>query len=203
MKVDREHVKAILEAIHLLLELKVLIRKSVPNYEFNDKEGKLFSELICSLQDLLEPLFLVYGGSEKREGEIEEEKKKKILLNVEELKTAPNIILISSNTVKKKLKKMGVDPRKLIATGGPFFIEDFKKINPSLTPEALTGIEKKCQNLISQLKREKWDNKDLIFIKEENNPTDNLILERIPDISDIIGKEVKVIKIKSWDMLDQ
>ncbi|MHA1804333.1 MAG: DUF2100 domain-containing protein [Promethearchaeota archaeon] len=202
MKVDREHVKAILEAIHLLLELKVLIRNNVPNYEFDDKEARTFSKLISSLQELLEPLFLAYGRFENMEKE-REEAKKEIILNLEDFKTTPNLILISSNAVKKKLKKMGVDPRKLIATGGPFFFEDYKKINPSLTPQAIKSIEKKCQNLINQLKREKWKNKDLIFIQEENNPTDALILERIHDISTLIGKEVKVIKIKSWSLLDQ
>ena len=97
---------------------------------------------------------------------------------------------------------MGINPQYLIVSGGPLFIEDYKEINPSIPNNAIPGIEKKCERLLNQLKNEKWDNKELFFIYETNNATDKLILNRLEEISKLIGKQIKTIEINSWKDLD-
>jgi hypothetical protein len=112
------------------------------------------------------------------------------------------IALITANSLKKKLKNIGVDPRNLIVSGGPLFLEDYQIVNPNLSDEALESIKKKCERLLEQIKNEDWERKNLIFIYEKNNPTDLLILDKLEKISKLIGKEVQIFEIESWNILD-
>ena len=97
---------------------------------------------------------------------------------------------------------MGINPKYLIVTGGPFFLEDYKKLNPNLPEGTLEGLKKKIDRLTLQLKNISWNNKDLYFIFESANPTDNLILKRLTEISKLINKEINNIELKSWKDLD-
>ena len=120
---------------------------------------------------------------------------------VREILNQENIALISSNSSKKKLKSIGIDPRRLIVSGGPLFVEDYKILNPKIQKEALENIKKKCIHLINQIKGENWKDKDLVFFYEEGNATDELILEKSNKITELIGKKLKTFKIESWDLL--
>lgn len=193
-RIKFEEVKALLTAIDDLIEIKLLIRKSVPNYNLNESSNNQFISLLKSLQKKLVPIFSKYLKDDISTKEI----KKSIL----ELMNAGKIALISANSSKKKLKSIGVDPRSLIVSGGPLFFEDYKIINPNLPVKALQGIKKKCDRLINQIKSKNWREKDLIFIYEKENPTDKLILNRTEEISNLIGKKVITFKIKSWKYLD-
>jgi len=113
-----------------------------------------------------------------------------------------NFALISANSSKKKLKNIGIDPRRLIVSGGPLFFEDYMILNPNIKNDQLQTIIKKCDRFINQIKKETWEEKDLIFIHEKGNFTDKFILDKINKISELIGKEVKVLEIKSWKDLD-
>ncbi len=201
MKIKANQVKSILTAINILMDIKVLIRKAVPNYEFDEKQALFFKELISSLQSQLEPIFSEYSMLETNKESIESQEN--VLPRLRELMEKGNIALISSNTIKKRLKKVGFDPRNLFVTGGPLFFEDYRKISPNLSEQALKGIEKKCQNMIEQLKKENWKDKELLFIHEKDNPTDQLILEKKDEISKLIGKEVKTFKIETWEFLNE
>ena len=108
-----------------------------------------------------------------------------------------NIALVSSNSSKKKLKEIGVDPRFLIVSGGPLFSEDYKSINPNLPDKALQGINQKCERLISQLKNIDAD-RDLVFMFNVNNQTDKVILKRLNELSELIDKNIKTFEISSW-----
>jgi hypothetical protein len=112
-----------------------------------------------------------------------------------------NIVLISANSSKKKLKKIGVDPRQIIVSGGPLFVEDYKILNPKIQKEALENIKKKCLRLVNQIKAENWKDKDIIFIYEEGNATDELILKKSNKIIELIGKNLKTLKIESWELI--
>ena len=90
----------------------------------------------------------------------------------------------------------------MIVSGGPLFFEDYKVLDPNLQNDKLQIIKKKCDHLIHQIKNENWDEKDLIFIYEKGNLTDKFILDKKNQISELIGKKLKVLEIKSWKDLD-
>ncbi len=198
--IKSEDVKALISSINDLIEIKVLIRDSVPNYELNDDLSKKFQFSLNSLQKKLQPIFENYlkTGSEAGILDTPEKLKDTILAFL----NGTNIALVSSNSGKKRLKNMGIDPRDIIASGGPLFAEDYKIVNPSLPDKALIGIEKKCKRIMDQLKSEDWINKDLIFIYEKDNPTDDLILRKREEIEKIVSKKIKLFEISAWNIFD-
>jgi len=198
-KLNSEEVKALLAAIDDLIDIKLLIREIVPNYNLNEKTYKSFITKLESLHHKLKPIFSEYLSDEDMMSIETSEDVKNIILDL-----AKNnmIVLISANSSKKKLKNLGVDPRNVIVSGGPLFIEDYKVINPNLSENALENIKKKCDRLIKQLENEDWSKNNLIFIYEKKNPTDLLILNKLDRISNIIGKNLKTFGLDSWKNLE-
>lgn len=198
-KLNSEEVKALLAAIDDLIDIKLLIREIVPNYNLNEKTYKSFITKLESLHHKLKPIFSEYLSDEDMMSIETSEDVKNIILD-----QAKNnmIVLISANSSKKKLKNLGVDPRNVIVSGGPLFIEDYKVINPNLSENALENIKKKCDRLITQLENEDWGKNNLIFIYEKKNPTDLLILNKLDRISNIIGKNLKTFGLDSWKNLE-
>ncbi|MFX0042306.1 MAG: DUF2100 domain-containing protein [Candidatus Hodarchaeota archaeon] len=191
-----EEVKALLRAINDLIEIKTILRKITPNIEFDDSQNERFIELLRSLHTKLNPLFTKYL---KDENSVLTTTLKGTIINT---MNSNNIALISSNSSKKKLKNIGIDPRRLIVSGGPLFFEDYMVLNPDIKSDQLQSIKKKCDRFIYQIKKETWEEKDLIFIYEKGSYTDKFILNKINKISELIGKEVKILEIKSWKDLD-
>jgi len=183
-----------------LIDLKVLIRKIVPNYDLDNDINEKFVSLLNSLKDKLNPFFNKYleQGNLSEQG-IETNSKKKAIFD---LLTNGHFALISANSSKKKLKNLGINPKYLIVTGGPFFIEDYHLVNPNIPENALNGLKIKIDRLIKQLKDENWNDKDLYFIYETSNTTDKLILKKLDQISKMIDKDIKSIEINSWKDLE-
>lgn len=198
-KLNSEEVKALIAAIDDLIDIKLLIREIVPNYNLNEKTYKSFITKLESLHHKLKPIFSEYLSDEDMMLLETSKDVKNIILDL-----AKNnmIVLISANSSKKKLKNLGVDPRNVIVSGGPLFIEDYKVINPNLSENALENIKKKCDRLIKQLENEDWSKNNLIFIYEKKNPTDLLILNKLDRISNIIGKNLKTFGLDSWKNLE-
>jgi hypothetical protein len=200
MKKKKNELQAIIGSIDTLIELKVLIRKITPHYEMGDKRKKKLLSLLGTLQNSLQPLFSQYLGTKMR---IEEKEPIKIQRKrIKKVLGKDNMALISSNSAKKVLKDLGIDPRKLIITGGPLYFEDYKKVNPQIPDTALEGIKKKCENLFQEIKNHDWKNKDLYFICEKGDISDELTLEKIDRLSELINKKIKVIKIDDWKDLE-
>lgn len=177
----------------------MLIRKIVPNYDLDEELNQEFALLLKSLRKKLQPIFSKYLKQEEFETTEPITRLKDEILGA---LSSGNVALISANSSKKILKSLGVDPRLLIVTGGPVSLEDYKKVNPNLSNEAIEGINKKCERLLREIKEQNWTNKELIFIYESGNPTDKLILNKLQEISNIIGKNVKTIGLKSWKKLE-
>ncbi|MFX1323014.1 MAG: DUF2100 domain-containing protein [Promethearchaeota archaeon] len=193
---NSEEVKAFLSAINNLIEIKILIRNIAPNFEFDDLQNERFIELLKSLYNKLKPIFSKYLKDENS-----------VLTttlrdNIFKTLNSNNFALISANSSKKKLKNIGIDPRRLIVSGGPLFFEDYVVLNPNIKNEQLQTIKKKCDRFINQIKNETWEEKDLIFIYEKGNFTDKIILDKINSLSELIGKQIKVLEIKSWKDLN-
>lgn len=110
-----------------------------------------------------------------------------------------SLIIISANSLKKKLKNLGADPRQLIVTGGPLFIENYKKINPKIPREVLFNIKKKCENLIKQIKKLSKLNNELIFLYKNVNSTDQIILKELDVLEKIVKKKIRRYEIKILD----
>lgn len=160
---------------------------------------KEFLFLLNSLNEKLQPIFSTYLKEEQISKIIKTkaDKKAEILKIVED----NNVVLISANSAKRKLKNIGIDPRQFIVTGGPLSIEDYMHLNPNLSEKVRQGIKIKCEKLNNQLLKENWGNKDLIFIYESENPTDKLILNKLEDITKLIKKKPILIELKSWNDL--
>jgi len=201
LKIKSEEVKSILAAIDDLIEIKILIRKITPEYNLNDTLSRIFIEKLADLHKNLKPLFSKY----LKEDNISKTKQSIYQLkeDIKAIIKSGNFGLVSANSSKKKLKTIGFDPRLLIVTGGPLFFEDYKKINQNISANAKVSIKKKCERILSQIENINWSHKDLIFIYDSNNTTDNLILNRIDELSKLIGKKVKTLEITSWNVLDQ
>jgi hypothetical protein len=194
-----EEVNSLLNALNPLIELKLLFRKSTPKYQLNDKMCEEFLTSLKNLKDLLNPVFSKYLAKKylKQETESIEEKIKKIT----SLSETRDQVLVSSNSAKKILKALGIDPRDIIVSGGPLFFEDFKLINPNIPDKVLPSIKKKCERILEELKSIDWKNKELYFIYEKEDIGDSLILDKMNRVEDLINKEVKTIALSSWDDL--
>lgn len=197
MKLKKSEVESLLNSIDNLLEIKSYIRKIAPTYELTDPYDKKIIEKLQSLQEDLDPLFSEYLEGKKgfEPAELGGDQREKIIDVIEN----GNMALISSNSAKDILKHWGLDPRQLIVTGGPLFLEDYQKVNPNIPDPALEGIKKKCEGIMETIKNENWNDKDLYFIYETENRADSYTYEKIERLSNLIGKKVKVIKISSWD----
>ncbi|MGV9199112.1 MAG: DUF2100 domain-containing protein, partial [Promethearchaeia archaeon] len=150
------------------------------------------------LYEKLDPLFEEYlNVSSKIQGKKDY---KQLLLNEVDKNT---ILLVSANSSKKVLKKMGFDPRNIIVTGGPIFFEDYKIINPEIPDQALQGIQKKCEKIFNELKSQDWESHDLLFIYEKDNKADNLIIEKIDRLKNIIDSEIELFELPDWDELKE
>jgi hypothetical protein len=198
-RLNSEEVKLILAALDDLIDFKILVRQIVPNYSLDDTSYKKFLLILESLYQKLQPIFSSYLKVDLFESKKSPKELKSMIL---EMINDRQIALITANSLKKKLKNIGVDPRNLIVSGGPLFLEDYQIVNPNLSDEALESIKKKCERLLEQIKNEDWERKNLIFIYEKNNPTDLLILDKLEKISKLIGKEVQIFEIESWNILD-
>lgn len=199
-KINSQEVKSLLAAMDDLIEIKALIRKVVPNYNLDEQLKSEYLYLLEALRSKLQPLFSKYlHPSEK----LQPIKTKEILINeIKDISGKVNSFLVSASSSKKKLKNIGIDPRKIIVSGGPLFFEDFKKISSNLSDKVLPGIKKKCDNLLNVIKREIRLNKELIFLFERENATDRIILEELEEISKSMKKEIKVFRIESWKILE-
>ncbi len=196
---NSEEVKALLAAIDDLIDIKVIIREIVPNYNLSETMYQTFLSKLESLHQKLKPVFSAYLSTENKRVYEDSEDIKSTLLKLVKNNMK---ILISANSSKKKLKSIGIDPRNIIVSGGPLSVEDYKIVNPNLSEKALENINKKCKSLIRQLDNENWSNYNLTFIYEKENISDTLIIKKIDIISNIIGKKVNTFELKSWDDLE-
>lgn len=197
MKLRKTEIESILRSIDLLLEIKTNIRKIAPTYELTEPYNQKIAESLQALQKEVGPLFSKYlEGDSALISELFEKDKKETII---EVLSSGNMALISSNSAKNILKDWGIDPRKLFVTGGPLFLEDYQKVNPNIPDHALKGIKKKCEGIKDSIEKEDWTNKELYFIYETENIADTYTYEKIDRISNLIGKNVRIIKISSWD----
>ena len=192
-------VKIILSALEDLLEIKVIFRKIAPNYVFDDLSKEKYLSILSTLYDKIQPIFQKFL-TEKDSEEL-------TILNeiefLEQLKREDNITIVSASSSKKILKKMGFNPLNIIVSGGPLLDEDYKKINPNISEQSLLGIKKKCLNILKILQSQKIYEKPLIFIFEDQNLTDKIILDELESIIDLIGKKIETFEITSWRELEK
>lgn len=199
-KINSQEVKSLLAAMDDLIEIKALIRKVVPNYNLDEELKSRYLFLLEALRSKLQPLFSKYLHQDDK---LQPIKTRENLINeIKNISGKANSFLVSASSSKKKLKNIGIDPRNIIVSGGPLFVEDFKKISPDIPDNALSDIKKKCDNLLNIIKRENQLNKELVFLVEIENPTDKIILEEIEEISKSMTKKIKVFKIDSWKILE-
>ncbi|MBN1214006.1 MAG: DUF2100 domain-containing protein [Candidatus Lokiarchaeota archaeon] len=189
MIIKKEYIKNILDTFDDLIDIKIIIRESSPDYKLNDLLQNKFIYSLNSIKNKLNPIFSTYLSNFNSKKYINNQRNS--LDQIRNIFKKGNMAIISSNSAKKILKNFGIDPRQLIVTGGPFFMEDYEKINP--------GIEKKCNRLLEEIKNIEWYDKELYFLCENQNKSDKLTLRKLDKISELIKKPVKIIEIESWN----
>jgi hypothetical protein len=201
LKINSEEVKALLAAFNDLIEIKVLIREVTPNYNLNDELNNELIQLLEALRLKLQPIFSKYLNSRHfKHNDINQKVIDKRYL-IELIKKKKFIIVSASNS-KKKLKNIGIDPRSIVVTGGPLFVENYKKVNPNLTDNALLGIKKKSEHLVNQIKKLAQSAKDLIFLYEKDNLTDQIILKELDFLEDTYDIKITNYNVKSWKIFE-
>lgn len=201
LKINSEEVKALLAALNDLIEIKVLIREVAPNYNLDDDLNNELIQLLEALRLKLQPIFSKYLDSRyfKQNSINQKEIDKQYIV---ELIKKKKYIIVSASNSKKKLKNFGIDPRSIVVTGGPLFVENYKKVNPNLTDNALLGIKKKSENLVNQIKKLAKSTKELIFLYEKDNITDQIILKELDFLENTNDIKIKNYNIKSWKIFE-
>ncbi|MFX1499282.1 MAG: DUF2100 domain-containing protein [Promethearchaeota archaeon] len=194
-KINSEEVKTLTIAIDTLIEIKVLIRKLTPSYELDYESNKKLLDLLKVLYSMLQPIFNKYITSSS---DIEANKNE--LNDIIDIIKSNSLIIVSANSLKKKLKNHGVDPRQLIVTGGPLFIENYEKINPKISHEVFLNIKKKCENLVSQIKNLSKLNNEITFLYKKVNLTDQIILKELDELEKIVKKKIRRYEVKILDI---
>ncbi len=200
MKITKEEISSLLGSFNDLVELKVLIRAISPTYELDEIATQMFTKSLNRLKKNLSPLFSKYLITESKSNtstDITTTGMTELL----KLRNEVSYILVSSSSLKKKLKKMEFDPRRVIATGGPIFPEDHMKLNPNLNEENYLNIKKKYKYNLRLLKKIDWSTNKLYFICEVENQVEDLIRKSIKNLSLIINAKIDVITIPSWKIL--
>jgi len=201
LKINSEEVKALLAALNDLIEIKVLIRKVAPNYNLDDDLNNELKLLLEALRSKLQPIFSKYLDIGYFKENSINQKEIDTQYIVELIKKKKYIIVSASNS-KKKLKNFGIDPRSIVVTGGPIFVENYKKVNPTLTDNALLGIKKKSEHIVNQIKKLAKSEKELIFLYEKDNLTDQIILKELGFLENTIDIKIKNYNIKSWKIFE-
>lgn len=201
LKINSEEVKALLAALNDLIEIKVLIREVAPNYNLDDNLNNKLIQLLEALRLKLQPIFSKYLNSRyfKHNSINQKEIDKQYII---ELIKKKKFIIVSTSNSKKKLKNIGIDPRSIVVTGGPLFVENYKKVNPNLTDNALLGIKKKSEHLVNQIKKLLKSAEELIFLYETDNLTDQIILKELNFLESTYDIKITNYNIKSWKIFE-
>ena len=201
LKINSEEVKALLAALNDLIEIKVLIREVAPNYNLDDNLNNKLIQLLEALRLKLQPIFSKYLNSRyfKHNSINQKEIDKQYII---ELIKKKKFIIVSTSNSKKKLKNIGIDPRSIVVTGGPLFVENYKKVNPNLTDNALLGIKKKSEHLVNQIKKLSKSAEELIFLYETDNLTDQIILKELNFLESTYDIKITNYNIKSWKIFE-
>jgi hypothetical protein len=198
-KIENTEVKALLSALDDLIDMKILFRKVVPNYTLGEESNQKFLSYLKSLSFKLQPLFSKYLDQDLVIGDKQSNGKEFL----EQIKEKKSFLLVSASSSKKILKKLGVDPQNIIVSGGPLIFEDFKKVNPNLSAEVLSGVKKKCNHLLKLLQSNKLRDINLIFIYELHNLTDKIIINELNTNINLMGMRVQLYRILSWKLFEK
>ncbi len=198
-KIDDAEIKALLSTLDDLIDMKILFRKLAPNYTLDKECNQQFLSILESLYLKFQPLFSKFLNQDHTVGDKQSNAKEFL----EQIKEKKSHVLVSANSSKKVLKKWGILPQNIIVSGGPLIFEDFKKVNPNISDERLSGVKKKCNHLLKLLQSNKLRGQDVIFIYEIQNLTDKIILDELNTNIDLIDKHIQLYRIPSWKLFEK
>jgi len=210
----------LLELLELLLEIKIIMRKYTPNFKIPVYDSQIIIENLSKAAKLFIPLISKIGLIDSKTpieikstsknfkimdviGKINDFKEDITISNSYQLfnNIKNNVVLVSTNSEKKKLKSIGIPTQDIKVIGGPIDLNDYKKIGKKIPDNVLENIKKKNEDLVNDLKEIVLHNKTIVFIYSDDEITDNLNRSKINEIEGKIGKNIKIIRIKSWNYL--
>jgi hypothetical protein len=212
---SKEKAKNIHQSIEYLLEIKGILRKFIPDFtDFGDDMIPIIKNLKKTAKRLIpifEELNLITPGTVSTP--VSKDSSTENLLSGKDASTqlidngltlteivGENYLFISSNSIRKKLKSVGIEAFKIIAAGGPIAIEDLKKLNPNIPEAGLKGYQKKIDNVYKSLKKAVDSGLDLYFVMDTRDESDVLIADRLEEIESNIDKKFKRLYVM-WDKI--
>ncbi|MHA1820807.1 MAG: DUF2100 domain-containing protein [Promethearchaeota archaeon] len=216
---SKDH-KKFINTIDDMVELRAYLRHYTPNFKIPYKDSKqileLFEKITQNIVDLADTLNIIDSkkinikhpsknvklfnlGMEQThviDHNIEKESIQSPTKLLERLENS--YVLVSSNSAKKKLKSMGILSQNIKSSGGPLFIEDYKKLKIALNEKAIEGIKKKLSKLFDDLEKINREGHQIYMVLAEDDLTDNINLQRASELLKKL-KALKLIRIPSWD----
>jgi hypothetical protein len=215
-KIKVEH---LYNALEELVMIKSILRNYAPDYliESDQEKNEIIKTLKKTAKYLL-PLYEELGLCQESTPELPDLDSKKNLnksnysnnqnssqiidSNVKLLEIIQqDYIFVSSNTIKKKLKLLGIDSNKIIVAGGPINLDDLKIINPNIPTAVLQGYQKKIDGVYEELKNAFRSGKKIYFAVGVQEDSDKILINRVTEIEQKVQGKLNILYIKNWEKL--
>ena len=212
--------ESIMQSIEDLMELRAIARRYAPDFEIKDpQDDRTMQKLLKRVGKHLIPLFEEQGlcgqaatilpnsaQYTKNNGQnqvLNSSMPNTVIESGLELmeKIGDAYIFVGSNSVKKKLKGLGIEPIKIIAAGGPVTVDDLKKVNPNIPEAGLQGYLKKLDNVYNELQAAAASGKPIYFAQGLDEETDQMIADRLGMIEEKINGPFLRLIVRSWDKI--
>jgi hypothetical protein len=212
--------ESIVQSIEDLMEIRAIARRYAPDFAINNpQDERTMQKLLKRVGKHLIPLFEEQGlcgqaasiippmsldnTTQVQNQQLNGSFPSAVIESGLELmeKIGDAYIFVGSNSVKKKLKGLGIEPIKIIATGGPVTIEDLKKVNPNIPEAGLQGYLKKLENVYKELQAAVASKKPIFFAQGLGEETDQMIADRLSMIEKKISGSFLRLIVRSWDKI--
>jgi hypothetical protein len=211
---SKDRVEQLRAAIEDLMAVRTVLRQYAPDFAVSEEnDSKQVSKLLKRSAKQLIPLFEDLGlcagdaspqisspvGSGKEESGVNPgyvESGVDLLQRI-----GNNPVFVGSNSIKAKLKALGVEAQNIIVAGGPMHVDDLKALNPNIPDKALAGVQRKIDGIIQNLSDAVKAGKTVLAALAEQEENDQLIRKRLPEIEQKIGAKLSLLPIRTWDRL--
>ena len=204
LKLGPEDMQNIRDAIEYLMEIRGNLRQFSPDFTnipapMQKTLGKLVKKTAGNLIPLFEQLGLCNLPTMNEDTSNSEE----LLGSGVELleRVGSHYVFIGSNSIKKKLKSLGIEPFKIISAGGPLTIEEVKALNPKIPEKALQGIQKRIDNVFDEISKAFANQETIYFIQGLDEENDQMLADQLQMVEKKTDGTFSRLKINSWGNL--
>jgi hypothetical protein len=183
------------EVINLLIEIKSTYRQTTPHFALDERNFQKIKTALIKLNGIIATLNQNFGIKPKSEKITPFDFKKDL---------GTKLFIVNAPKNRKKLIDLGLSADQILATGGPIFENDIKIINPNIPETAFQTIQIKIQkfwkSLQTKIKEEEFNK--VVFLIEENNVADKILLKRKDEFKSKLSLPIQYITISSFEQID-